>query len=388
MAHSNTKLKNTKLQKRNLLKALIFLISALLTAFAEAKYIDLTNAAEKKKTIISGVLNPPSISVNGSEIPQKNTNYSALLINNVEVNMTEAGGLKTFYEVIEGDQVLLQWKTKKNTLVPILSFSYPAVDKMELLHTQFALQFNDKTKKAKYDGEDIDVKSPSIKVPATLNWIETPHTLELFSEENISRIYNLDFSKYKEDLLTMTSWSFSWGDPPLQGNKRPSIWGVSSRVLNQKNYSHEIFAGVAKTNYKVGEGNPWEDEIMQQVAEFKYKFGYNPFQTNSGDINYRRVTVGLHASLINYKRTSNYATLWMDGYNDTKVDTWFYQGGYFVRWEPIQYKNFGFFISLDHRVFRSQDTIQSDSTLKSLGVSYYFDPAVLKRIISRQPLEF
>ncbi|WP_409478684.1 hypothetical protein [Pseudobdellovibrio sp. HCB154] len=355
---------------------------------AYAKYIDLTDAAEKKKTIISGVLNPPSISINGSELPQKNANYSALVINNSEVKTTDTGGLQTFYEVVEGDQVLLQWKTNKNVLVPILDFSYPAVTKMELLHTEFVMQFNDKTKKAKYDGEDIDVKNPTIKVPSTLNWIETPHTLELLSEENIGRIYNLDFSKYKDDLLTMTSWSLSLGDPPLQGNNRPATLGVSSRVLNKKNYSHEVFAGVAHTEYVVGADTPWADNIEQRILEFKYKFGYNPFQTNSGDINYRRVTLGLHASLINYHRKSTYATVWLDGYNETSADTWFNQGGYFVRWEPLQYKNFGFFISIDHRVFRSQNSIQSDSTLKTLGVSYYFDPAILKRIISRQPIEF
>lgn len=388
MAHSNTKLKNTNLQKRNLLKAWIFFTGLLCGSLAHAKYIDLTDAAEKKKTIISGVLNPPSISVNGSELPQKSAEYSALLINNDEVKTTDVSGLKTFYEVVEGDQVSLQWRTNKNALVPVLDFSYPAVTKMELMHTEFVMQFNDKTKKAKYDGEDVNVKNPTIKVPSTLSWIETPHTLELLSEENIGRIYNLDFSKYKEDLLTMTSWSISRGDPPLQGYNRPSIIGVSSRVLNKKNYSHELFAGVAHTEYVVGAGTPWAGTIEQRIFELKYKFGYNPFQTNSGDINYRRVTLGLHASLINYHRTSNYMTVWLDGYNDTKADTWFNQGGYFVRWEPLQYKNFGLFISLDHRVFRSQNSIHSDSTLATFGVSYYFDPAILKRIISRQAVEF
>lgn len=388
MAHFSTKLKSITLQKRNLLKALISFIGLFCAAYAQAKYIDLTDAAEKKKTIISGVLNPPSISVNGSEIPQKNANYTALFINNSEVKTTEVSGLQTFYEVVEGDQVLLQWKTKKNEFVNVLDFSYPAVTKMELQHTEFVMQFNDKTKKAKYDGEDIDVKNPAIKVPTTLNWIETPHTLELLSEENIGRIYNLDFSKYKDDLLTMTSWSLSLGDPPLQGNNRPTILGVSSRVLNKKNYSHEVFAGVARTEYVVGEGMPWADNIEQRILEFKYKLGYNPFQTNSGDINYRRVTLGLHASLINYHRKSSYATVWLDGYNETSADTWFNQGGYFVRWEPLQYKNFGLFISIDHRVFRSQNSIHADSTLATFGFSYYFDPAILKRIISRQSIDF
>lgn len=388
MAHFNIKSKNTSLQKRNLLKTAIFFTGLLCATTVHAKYIDLTDAAEKKKTIISGVLKPPSISVNGSEIPQKNANYSAVLINNNEVKTTDVGGLKTFYEVVEGDQVLLQWKTNKNALVRILDFSYPAVTKMELQHTEFVMQFNDKTKKVKYDGEDIDVKDPTIKVPATLSWIETPHTLELLSEENIGRIYNLDFSKYKEDLLTMTSWSLSRGDSPLRGNNRPSILGVSSRVLNQKNYSHEVFAGVAKTEYMMGAGTTWAENIEQRIFELKYKFGYNPFQTNSGDFNYRRVTIGLQGSLINYRRHSNYELVWLDGYNNTSVDIWFNQGGYFVRFEPFQYKNFGFSLAFDHRVFRSQQTIHSDSTLSTFAISYYFDPGVLKRIISRQPLEF
>lgn len=364
------------------------MICSIYLALANAKYIDLTGAAETKKTIISGVLNPPSISVNGSEIMQTPGAYSAILVNGRELDLTDAGGLKTFYEVAEGDQVVLQWKTKKNKLVSILEFSYPAIKKMELLHTEFVIQVNDKTTKLKYDGEDLDIHNPRIKVPSTIAWIETPHTLELFSEEKISRIYNLDFSKYKEDLLSMASWSISMSDPPMQGNQRPQMFGVSSRTLNKNNYSHEVFAGVAKTTYTVGDSTAWQDEVTQQIAEFKYKFGYNPFHTNSGDVNYRRLTLGLHASLLNYHRTSNYMTVWLDGYNDNKADTWFYQGGYFVRWEPVQYKNFGFFVSLDHRVFRSQNTIRSDSTLKTFGISYYFDPAILKRITSGQPLDF
>lgn len=388
MAHSNIKLKNTSSLKKNLRKAAFILVWIFVAAQAQAKYIDLTEAAEKKKTIVSGVLNPPSISVNGIEIKQKSATYSALLINGQEVTTTDAGGLKTFYAVIEGDQALLQWKTAKNTLVPILEISYPAVLKMELKHTEFVMQFNEQTKKAKYDGEEIDVKDPKIKVPSTIEWIETPHTLELLSEQNVGRIYNLDFRKKKEDLLTQPSWTISLGDAQFQGNNRPSTLGVSSRILNQKNYSHELFAGVAHTEYEIGAGQPWADKIEQRTIELKYKWGYNPFQTNSGDVNYRRVTLGLHVSLINYHRNSNYMNMWMDGYNDTSVDTWYHQGGYFVRWEPLQYGNFGFSLSIDHRVYRSQNSIMSDSTIKSFGLSYYFDPAVLKRIISRQPLGF
>jgi len=384
----NIKLKNINYPKRKLLKVFVSLIIILFSAFAESKYINLTDAAEKKKIVISGVLNPPSISVNGSEIPQKAAIYSALLINNQEIKMNSTGGLKTFYEVVEGDQVLLQWKTPKKALVKILEFSYPAVTKMELKHTDFVLKFNDQTKKAAYDGEPLDTNDPKIKIPSTITWLETPHTLELFSEQNIGRLYNLDFRKYKEDLLTMTSWTLSTGDAQFQGNNRPSAVGVSSRMLNEKNYSHEIFAGVAHTSYVVGANTPWASDVEQRTIELKYKYGFNPFHTNSGDFNYRRVTLGLHASLINYNRKSDYAAPWLDGYNETSVDTWFYQGGYFVRWEPLQIGNFGFSLSIDHRNFRSQNSINSDSTLKSFGLSYYFDPAILKRIILRQPLEF
>jgi hypothetical protein len=388
VVRSNIKLKNINCRKRKLLRVFSFLIIILFSAFAESKYLNLTDATEKKKTVISGVLNPPSISVNGSEIPQKAATYSALLINNQEVKMNSTGGLQTFYEVVEGDQLLLQWKTPKKTLVNILEFAYPAVISMELKHTDFVLKFNDQTKKATYDGEPLNINDPKIKIPSTLTWLETPHTLELFSDQDIGRLYNLDFRKYKEDLLTMASWTLSIGDAQFQGNNRPSTVGASSRILNEKNYSHEIFAGVAHTSYVVGANTSWAGEVEQRTVELKYKYGFNPFHTNSGDFNYRRVTVGLHASLINYNRKSDYAMSWMDGYNETSVDTWFYQGGYFVRWEPLQIGNFGFSLSIDHRNFRSQSSIRSDSTIKGFGLSYYFDPAILKRIISRQPLEF
>lgn len=383
MVHFSIKSRNTSLQKRkqlNLFLALV-LLSVPLQNFA--KNLDLTSSAEKRKTVISGVLNPPSISVNGTEIKQTPAIYSSLVVNNEEIKTNDLGGLKTFYAVLEGDQIKLQWKTPKGQLIPILEISYPAVTKMELKHTHFVIQFNEKTKKAKYDGEELDVNNPNVKIQSTSEWIKNPHTLELYSEENVSRIYNLDFSQHKTDLLTAKSWSVFLGDAPFSSNERTSALGVSSRILNEQNKSHELYAGVAKAYYGLGYGPPYSNYVTQQTFEIKYRYGYNPFPTNSGDNDYRRVTLGGHFALINYKRQSDYAT-WFDGYESDKADTWFHQGGGFVRWEPLQYGNFGFSFTFDLRFYRSTHSISSNSDTKSFGISYYFDPAVLRSLTPRQ----
>lgn len=359
------------MQKRNQLKLFLGLVLFFAPLQNFAKNLDLTSSAEKRKTVISGVLNPPSISVNGTEIKQTPAIYSSLVVNDEEIKTNDLGGLKTFYAVFEGDQIKLQWKTPKGQLVPILEIAYPAVTKMELKHTDFVMQFNDKTKKAKYDGKEIDVKNSKIKILSTSEWIDIPHTLELYSEENISRIYNLDFSQHKTDLLTAKSWSLFTGDSQFWGSRPTSTVGVSSRILNEQNRSHELFAGFAKTYYGLGYAS-YSNYTTQQTVEIKYRYGYNPFPTNSGDIDYRRVTLGGHFSLINYKRESDYTT-WFDGYNSNKVDTWFHQGGVFARWEPIQYGNFGFSFTFDLRVYRSTHSISSNHDIKSLGISYYLN---------------
>lgn len=347
--------------------AAVFLFSTSLAA----KTFDLSWAAQKSKTIVSGTLNPASLSVNGQEVVQSSDFYAGLIINGEAAKINEVSGLKTFYEVVEGDRITLLWKFENGTTKDILTVSYPSIKEMYYQDNALVMRFNEQTRKVRYDGQEIDLKDPIvIPIEDTEQWLNEPHSLELSADKNVSLIYNLDFKSIRSQMLNLRSWVLYSGEPPFSANVRPQMLGAGVRLLNENNFSRELMVAAAKTTYGMG-SPPFTNEATQQAALIEFRYGYNPFKTNLGTLDYRRFTFGLQAALVNYTRESTFPSF-MDGYNDTKVNTWFNQGGFFLRWEPLQYKDYGLLIHINHRVFRSQDSIGSDSTTHSFGLAYYF----------------
>lgn len=336
-----------------------------------ARTIDLSWAAQKKKTVVSGTLNPGSLSVNGQEVTQSQESFKDLLVNGTSAKITEVSGLQTFYEVVEGDQMNLQWLTAGGEKKDILTVSYPSVKEMIFKDNLLILRFNELTRKVRYDGQEIQLSDPTvIPVTDTETWVSEPHTLELSTDKNVSLIYNLDFKSIRTAMLTHRSWIVYSGDPPFSANVRPPLYAAGARILDEKNFSREVVVGGAKTTYGLGP-QPTASEATQQVVLVEFRYGYNPFKTNLGTIDVKRVSLGLQGALVYYERESTFPT-YMDGYSETHIKTVFNQGGFFVRWEPLQYKDFGFLLHLNQRVFRSQDNIQSDSTTHYFGLAYYF----------------
>lgn len=337
-----------------------------------SKSIDLSWAAQKKKTVVSGTLNPASLSVNGQEVTQGPESYNDILINGSPAKINEVSGLKTFYEVVEGDQINLKWQMQGADTKDILTVSYPSVKEMIFKDNKLVLRFNELTKKIRYDGQEFEIQDPTvIPITDTERWVTEPHTLELLADKNVSQIYNLDFKSIRTKMLTHSSWNLYTGDAPFQANDRPQMIGAGARVLDEKNFSREVMLAAAKTHYGLGP-QPYTNEVTQQAILLEFRMGYNPFKTNLGTIDYKRLTLGLQVGVVNYQRESPFSTGGMDGYDDTKVDTWFNQGGFFFRWEPLQYKDFGFIIHMNQRVFISQSNIGSDSNAHYFGLSYYF----------------
>ncbi len=348
------------------------LLLSLGSAKAYSKTTDLIWAAEKKRSVVSGVLSPASVSVNGQEIQQTNDAYDALLINGHDAKITEVGSLKTFYEAVEGDHIELKWKLATGGTKDIQTMGYPAVTRMEFADNKFILFFNELTKKVRYDGTDIEIKQPMvIEIPSTAAWLSVSHTLELTSEKNETQIYNLDFKSARKRMMTSTSWGLTISEAPFFANDRPTMLGVSARVLDENNFSREIHMSYGKTHYGLGP-QPFTNEVTQSALRLGGRWGYNPFVTNQGNFDYRRFTLGLQAELINYTRESIYPTMFTDGYNSSSVNTWFSQGGGFFRFEPFQYADFGLSLNIDIRFFRTQDNISSNEDTKYFALSYYF----------------
>lgn len=344
----------------------------LLTATsAISKEKNLLETLNEKHSVISGVLNPGSVSFNGREIYNGKENFSALLINNVPVKINSVSGLQTFYQTTLETSLELEWQTLDGKVRPLLKIENPAVTAFKTDGDKLYLRFTDSVSAAKLDSKDIDLKEPQLRLDNFKNWMSETHSLELFSKNNNGQIYNLDFKNIRSDLLTSKSLSLATSDGPFSGNIKPQSVGMSIRILDEKSFSYDFGIFLSRVDYEMGSGNA-VNRVTQSAGELKFHFGYNPFDANSGGLNIRRLTLGVQTDLINYRRKSDFSAPYLDGINSAEGDFWFLQGGAFFRWEPLQYKDVGFFITLEFRNFRTSTMVTNDEMVKTIGLTYYY----------------
>lgn len=356
--------------RRFVFTGLAQIIILLFVQNAFAKQYDLLNTLQKKQSIISGVLNPGSVSFNGQEIYNGKEKFSALLINNVPVLINSLSGLKTFYVSTYETSLVLEWQTINGKKLPILNVQYPALTEFKTDANSLYFKFNEHVSGARMDSKDIDLQNSLLQIDNFKNWISEEHTLELVSKQNIGQIYNLDFNSLKGELLSTKSISFSVGDGPFSANEKPTAFGLSLRFLNENNISLDCGIYLSKIDYSMGSGT-FINGVSQSAGQLKGRYGYNPFEVNFGSFSFKRLTGGAQVEIINYRRKSDFASS-IDGYNTDNVDLWYIQGGPFLRWEPLQYKEWGFFINIDFKTFRTATNFSSDGDVKFFGLAYYY----------------
>ncbi len=326
-----------------------------------------------KKVIISGVLSPASLSFNGQEIEQSTQSYEGLILNNKEVEIQETSGLKLFYVATAESTYDLKWKVSGDKTKDILRIDYPSVEEFFYKDNVIYLKFNSVTKSVLLDSENMEIKDSKLIYPIKniKQWIADVHTLELFSSQKTSQIYNFDVKAYKNILLTRQSWIFYRGDGPFYANNGSDSFGIGYRLQDENDRSREYILSYARATDKYPVFNGNENSMTQESLEFRYRYGINPFFTNKNEIDYKRLTLGGQADLVYYKYISTYPT-GMGNMNPTTDETLIYlMGGFFVRWEPIQYKNFGLVLGFDINIFRTEAEA-ADRENKFLGVSYDF----------------
>lgn len=339
-------------------------------ACAHSKEHDLLESLQQKQSVISGVLNPGSVSFNGQEIFNGKENFAALLINKVPVKINSVSGLQTFYVSTDETSLELEWQTRDGKHVPILKVEYPALTQFSTDGNELRFKFNEHVNSVQLDSKQVDLQESSIKIENFKTWLGETHALELMSKNNIGQIYNLNFAAIKSDLLTAKSLSVSVGDSVFSANIKPTALGASLRFLHEDNFSWEAGIYLAKVDYNLGSGSS-VNPVTQNTGQLKGRFGYNPFYANPGGFSFKRITLGVNLEVINYRRKSEFPTM-LDGRNTDFVDIWFFQGGYSFRWEPLQYKEWGVFFNFDFRVFRTESDISGDGDTKSVGISYYY----------------
>ena len=350
----------------DLLQVAILLIG--LNAFS--KEYDLSETLQKKQSIISGVLNPGSVSFNGQEIYNGKENFAALLINKAPVKITVVSGLETFYVSTDETSIEMEWQARDGKTRPVMSVQYPALTKFSTDGNRLHFKFNEQVSAAQLDSKPVNLQESSVEIGNFKIWLGEVHALELMSKNNVGQIYNLDFASIRSDLLTAKSLSLAVGDPVFSANIRPMAIGASLRSLNENNFSWECGIYLSRVDYDMGFSGPI-NKVTQSTGQLKGRYGYNPFYTNSGGFSFKRLTFGVQSEIINYRRKSDFASM-IDGYNTDTVDLWYFQGGGFFRWEPMQYKEWGFFVNFDFRIFRTETNISSDSDTKTFGISYYY----------------
>ena len=342
-----------------------------------AKNINLISAVKKKAAIISGILAPASLSFNGQEIEQSSESYEALLLNDEEVKITEVGELKTFYVTVDKSLIDLQWKKANAEKKAILKIQYPAISEMHLIKNNIFFKFNALTTGATLDTQNLKIVDSAISFPVEnlKQWLEDVHSMELTSTQKSSQIYNLDFQEIKADVLTNQTWTLYRGKAPFYANGNVEAIGIGYRVQTENLRSSEFIISYSKANYDqccfYFNNNSTFNTVDQRAFEFKFRSGWNPFVTNFGDINYKRLTIGLQGEALNYKRNSTFQTS-MDGFNSDHVDQWFFSGGPFFKWEPLQLDHFGFSFNFDFKLIRSSFELNRDGDMEYLGLSYTF----------------
>lgn len=353
--------------------ALAWLVQILPLVFSPAAFCkmhDLTETLQIKQSVISGVLNPGSVSFNGQEIYNKKENFAALLINKVPVKTKTLMGLETFYVTTDENPLELDWQTKDGKTIPLLKVQYPAVTEFKTDGDRLYLSFNEAVTGARLDSKEISVHGDSVETKDFKNWIGEVHTLELQSNANSGQIYNLDFRSLRSELLTVKSLSFSIGDGPFSANVKPVAFGLSLRQLDENNVSLECGVYLSKVNYHMMAGSTLIG-VAQNAGQLKGRYGYNPFTVNPGGFSFKRLTFGAQAEAIFYRLESDLPTT-IDGQNSAKVELWFFRAGPFIRWEPLQHKEWGFFFNLDFGIVRTQRDIPAFGDVMTLGLSYYF----------------
>ena len=331
---------------------------------------DLLGTLEKKQSVISGVLNPGSLSFNGQEIYNGKENYQGLLLNSIPVPIVAVSGLKTFYTSTDSANLELEWLDDDGNKKPILKVQYPALTEFKTDADRLYFKFNEQVSEARLDSKVVNLQEASLDIDNFKEWVNEAHTLELISKKNTSQIYNLDFRKQRSELLTSRSLSFSQGRGPYSANVHPTSYGLNARLLNEYNVSFDVGVYLSKVSYEMGYGS-FANPVTQRTGQLMGRYGYNPFFTNAGGFSLKRVTVGVQSEIINYARESLYVTSF-DGQNTDKAEFWWLQGGPFIRWEPLQYRDWGFFINMDFRIYRTYTDMSSDGDAFSFGISYYF----------------
>lgn len=337
---------------------------------AQAKEHDLLDALQQKQSVISGVLNPGSVSFNGQEIFNGKENFAALLINKVPVKINSVSGLQTFYVSTDETSLELEWQTHDGKQVPILKVEYPALTDFSTDGNLLRFKFNEHVSSAQLDSKEVNLQESSVKIENFKTWLGETHALELMSKNNVGQIYNLNFAPIRSDLLTVKSLSVSIGDSVFSANEKPTAIGASLRFLNENNFSWEAGIYLSRVDYIMGYGSS-VNPVTQSAGQLKGRYGYNPFYTNPSGFSIKRLTLGVQAEIINYRRKSEFPSM-IDGRNTDAVDFWFLQGGYFLRMEPFQYKAWGFSLNFDFRVFRTELDLSGNSETKSFGLSYYY----------------
>ncbi len=342
----------------------------LLNPKANCLEYDLLKVIQKKQFVISGLLNPGSISFNGQEIFNGKENFEALLVNKKPVDIKIVAGLKTFYFLTEESSINLEWQQSDGQIRQVLAVEYPALLEFKTDASLLKFKFNSQVSEARLDSVKINLSEPTYEVENFKQWVQQVHTLELDSNKNTSQIYNLNLASIKKDLLTTKSISYYIGDAPFSANKKPTAFGLSKRVMDENNISIDYGIYYSTVSFDMGFGN-LTNGITQSTSQFKARYGYNPYDVNFGGFSFRRLTFGVQAEIINYKRTSDFATN-IEGINTTNVDFWYAQAGPFFRWEPYQYNRWGVFINFDLQILRTQQNLSSDGEAKYFGLSYYY----------------
>lgn len=316
---------------------LLGFIASLCSSPGQASTVHVEGALHASPVVLAGTLAPATLSVNGNPVSIRGETARALKLNGASVE-THTDDVHSFHLTSDAGVLELSWTWDEGRSERIARLSYPAIDAMTVSPAEAKIRVNESTRSLSADGVEIPLSDGTgrIEINSISTWLAAEHSLELKDAEGGSRLYTLGMEGVKDDVLS--DWDLGFG---ITGSA--SGTGKAYQVELRRAWPSRWSAAVAPTvAFLTEDPTPTGGTFTRNAYELKLRGGYDPFHSGLNWIDPRRLTLGLvFVPFVDYISETN------SGFAPPSTTTFHAELGWFFRFEPFRWKDFGIVANMD-----------------------------------------
>lgn len=325
---------------------------------ARAEVVRIEQSLHAVPVAISGTLSPQAIAINGKEVPAVKNDLSALLLNGKPVT-TESDSTRSFYATTDQDEIMLEGVDEKGVRTEIFKRKLPSIRSIDVEDEKVSFRMEGEIGSFTLDGKEISQKaktgSGEWPLPADREWINRPHVVELQSPAGDGRLYNLNFSEWRSQLLREQIAAFGFGGIPRGKMGSESGYGFHfwSSWENRLAVGLSAYYG-AGTYHNVNSGTygTVSSDDNSKIWGIGIRGGVYPFLAGQSWFDLRRLIVGLDLDFAHENHLMSGTSSAYGAFNNEDSDS-FWNAGVFVREEPMRWRQFGVAFALENIFYRS-----------------------------------